>query len=187
MNTQRAMKPQQSPTAANQSHPALSEVAADSDESMDMSEHEKSLGANSVEDEDEDEDEGEVDMFAAAVAADPSGDNTKLFREDPILDRRIIEGMLQDRNIFLEEMASEGFGAAAVLRRAAELGLSEALIRQVKGVAADLAGERPGRRPAPSSLGARTCLSCDRVFLSSGPGNRLCMRCRGGDAGLAQL
>ena len=185
MNTQRAMNPEQAPTAST-SHPVLSEVTADSDKSMDMSEHEKSLVASDVDD-DDDDDDVEVDMFAAAAAADPSGDSTKLFREDPILDRRIIEGMLQDRNTFLEEMASEGFGAAAVLRRAAELGLSEALIRQVKGVAADLAGERPGRRPAPSSLGARTCLSCDRVFLSSGPGNRLCMRCRGGDAGLAQL
>ncbi len=95
--------------------------------------------------------------------------------------------MLEDKDTFLETMNKRGYAKDAVLRRAAELGLSEALIRQVKGVAADLAGERPGRRPAPSSLGARTCLSCDRIFLSSGPGNRLCMRCRGGDAGLAQL
>ncbi len=108
-------------------------------------------------------------------------------KEDPILDRRIIEGMLRDRKQLLEDLSKEGMTSAAVLRRAAELGLSEALLRQVKGVAADLAGERPGRRPMPSSLGARTCLSCDRVFLSTGPGNRLCMRCRGGDAGLAQL
>jgi hypothetical protein len=113
--------------------------------------------------------------------------SARAFREDPALDRRIIEGMLEDKDAFLERMAGKGYAKDAVLRRAAELGLSEALIRQVKGVAADLAGERPGRRPAPSSLGARTCLSCDRIFLSSGPGNRLCMRCRGGDAGLAQL
>jgi hypothetical protein len=133
--------------------------------------------------------EGLDDGSGVTVSFVPSADDasTKAFREDPVLDRRIIEGMLQDRNTFLEQMEREGFTSAAVLRRAAELGLSEALIRQVKGVAADLAGERPGRRPAPSSLGARTCLSCDRVFLSSGPGNRLCMRCRGGDAGLAQL
>ena len=113
--------------------------------------------------------------------------STRALREDPLFDRRIIEGMLEDKDIFLESMLQQGYAKDAVLRRAAELGLSEALIRQVKGVAADLAGERPGRRPAPSSLGARTCLSCDRIFLSSGPGNRLCMRCRGGDAGLAQL
>ena len=87
----------------------------------------------------------------------------------------------------MSEMKSKGFSEGIILRRAAELGLSEALLRQVKGVAADLAGERPGRRSAPDALGARTCLSCDRVFLSTGPGNRLCMRCRGGDAGLAAL
>jgi hypothetical protein len=135
---------------------------------------------------DEDTDESDALSAVSPVSDDPQDANNKLFREDPILDRRIIEGMLRDKNVFLEEMAREGYSANAVLKRAAELGLSEALIRQVKGVAADLAGERPGRRPAPSSLGARTCLSCDRVFLSSGPGNRLCMRCRGGDAGLAQ-
>ena len=108
-------------------------------------------------------------------------------KDDPALDRRIIEGMLNDRKALLADLEKEGMTQGAVLRRAAELGLSDALLRQVKGVAADLAGERPGRRVTPSSLGARTCLSCDRVFLSTGPGNRLCMRCRGGDAGLAQF
>lgn len=106
---------------------------------------------------------------------------------DPILDRRIIEGMLRDKKALLTELAKEGITPAQVMRRAADLGLSEAYIRQVQGVAADLAGERPGSKKLPSALGARTCLSCERVFLSSGPGNRLCMRCRGGDAGLAQL
>ena len=102
-------------------------------------------------------------------------------------DCRIIEGMLEDRARLMEDMASEGFSETNVLRRAAELGLSEAVLRQVKGVAADLAGERPGRRKPPSALGARSCLSCDRIFLSTGRGNRLCMRCRSGDAGLAAL
>ena len=128
-----------------------------------------------------------------AAGMRPTGPGTadapaaRIFRDDPRLDRRIIEGMLRDRDTFIAKMGREGYTEGAVLRRAAELGLSEALIRQVKSVAADLAGERPGRRGAPASLGARTCLSCDRIFLSSGPGNRLCMRCRGGDAGLAQL
>jgi len=117
----------------------------------------------------------------AELAADKNA------RFDSRVDRRIIEGMLHDRDALMTEMGQRGINNGAVLRRAAELGLSEALIRQVKGVAADLAGERPGRKSPPSSLGARTCLCCDRVFLSAGPGNRLCMRCRGGDAGLAQL
>ncbi len=119
---------------------------------------------------------------------DSNSDETKsVFADNPRLDRRIIEGMLQDRETLMTEMKTKGFSEGIILRRAAELGLSEALLRQVKGVAADLAGERPGRRSAPDALGARTCLSCDRVFLSTGPGNRLCMRCRGGDAGLAAL
>jgi hypothetical protein len=108
-------------------------------------------------------------------------------RDDPRLDRRIIEGMLRDRRDLLDQLAREGLRPSQIIRRAADLGLSEAYIRQVQGVAADLAGERPGARRNPTTLGARTCLCCDRVFLSSGPGNRLCMRCRGGDAGLAQL
>jgi hypothetical protein len=143
--------------------------------------------AVAVEEEDDDEG-GDVDAELTVPDLSLAGDDTKgVLKEDPELDRRIIEGMLRDRKALLDDLAKEGMGQGVVLRRAAELGLSEALLRQVKGVAADLAGERPGRRPMPSSLGARTCLSCDRVFLSTGPGNRLCMRCRGGDAGLAQL
>ena len=127
----------------------------------------------------------ETPCDTGTVAVQSTG--AKIFREDARLDRRIIEGMLRDRDLFIAKMMGEGYTEAAVLRRAAELGLSEAHIRQLTSVAADLAGERPGRRSAPPSLGARTCLSCDRIFLSSGPGNRLCMRCRGGDAGLAQV
>ena len=107
--------------------------------------------------------------------------------DDPKLDRRIIEGMLTDRNALIDELSSKGITSAAVVRRAADLGLSEAYLRHVQTVAADLAGDRPGARRVPSSLAARDCLSCNRVFLSSGPGNRICPRCRGADAGLAQL
>lgn len=107
--------------------------------------------------------------------------------DDPKLDRKIIEGMLNDRENLMAEMANLGYTAEAVLRRAADLGLSEAYLRHVQTVAADLAGDRPGARRIPSHLRARTCLSCERVFLSSGPGNRICPRCRGADAGLAQL
>jgi len=108
-------------------------------------------------------------------------------RYDEVLDRRIIEGMLTNRDDIMKELLREGMSEADILRRSADLGISEALIRQVKGVAADLAGDRSSNRSAPPSLAARNCLQCDRVFLSTGPGNRLCMRCRGGDAGLAVL
>ena len=124
---------------------------------------------------------------SAPPKADPPVKKEATLRDDPVVDRRIIEGMLGDRETLMNEMGTKGYGNAAVLQRAAELGLSEALIRQVRGVAADLAGERPGRKGPETNLGARTCLSCDRVFLSTGPGNRLCMRCRGADAGLAIL
>lgn len=107
--------------------------------------------------------------------------------DDPKLDRKIIEGMLTDRNGLLNDLATQGITSAAVMRRAADLGLSEAYLRHVQTVAADLAGDRPGARRVPSSLAARDCLSCNRVFLSSGPGNRICPRCRGADAGLASL
>ena len=124
--------------------------------------------------------------FEALLNGEESKD--KAFNDDPSLDRRIIEGMLHDRTSLMTDMQDRGISQGQVLRRAAELGLSEALIRQVRGVAADLAGERPNsKKDTPETLAARTCLCCDRVFLSSGPGNRLCMRCRGGDAGLAQL
>lgn len=107
---------------------------------------------------------------------------------ESLIDRRIIEGMLGDRQKLMRDMASRGINEDEVMRRAAELGISEALLRQVRGVEAELAGsDRAGSRNAPGRLAARTCLSCDRVFLSTGPANRLCMRCRGGDAGLAQF
>lgn len=114
-------------------------------------------------------------------------DTTMITVDDPALDKKIIEGMLNDRERLMSEMEALGYTAEAVLRRAADLGLSEAYLRHVQTVAADLAGDRPGARRIPSHLRARTCLSCERVFLSSGPGNRICPRCRGADAGLAQL
>lgn len=135
--------------------------------------------------------------IAARVAAPPPPPKTERLEkpqvisaitwDDPKLDRRIIEGMLTDRQALVAELAQEGITAAAIVRRAADLGLSEAYLRHVQTVAADLAGDRPGARRVPSSLAARNCLSCSRIFLSSGPGNRICPRCRGADAGLAQL
>lgn len=129
-----------------------------------------------------------VEVAPAVVPTDAKSDVVNAITwDDPQLDRRIIEGMLTDRGELLTELAEKGITGAAVVRRAADLGLSEAYLRHVQTVAADLAGDRPGARRVPSSLAARDCLSCNRVFLSSGPGNRICPRCRGADAGLAQL
>jgi hypothetical protein len=127
-------------------------------------------------------------MKALGASDEETQDGDERFmKDDAELDRRIIEGMLHDRDGLMRDMKGRGFSNASVLRRAAELGLSEAMIRQVKGVVADLAGERPTKKTPPPNMGARVCLCCDRIFLSAGPGNRLCMRCRGGDAGLAAL
>lgn len=124
--------------------------------------------------------------FTQPIETEPA-DASAINVDDPKLDRKIIEGMLSDREGLMAEMANLGYTSDAVMRRAADLGLSEAYLRHVQTVAADLAGDRPGARRVPSHLRARTCLSCERVFLSSGPGNRICPRCRGADAGLAQL
>ena len=126
-------------------------------------------------------------LIAAVKSAQIAQHADQENRYDEVLDRRIIEGMLNNRDDIMKELRREGMSEADILRRSADLGISEALIRQVKGVAADLAGDRSSNRSAPASLAARNCLQCDRVFLSTGPGNRLCMRCRGGDAGLAVL
>jgi len=129
-----------------------------------------------------------AELVEVKPTKEPSPDEKFQLLDSPRLDRRIINGMLNDRETLMHDMnTAHGASEIAVLRRAADLGLSEALLRQVKGVAADLAGERPGRRYPPTPMGARTCLQCDRIFLSTGPGNRLCMRCRSGDAGLAAL
>ena len=132
-----------------------------------------------------DDDEGDSDEV---VTDDLEREDGEISEQDARLDRRIIEGMLKDKDALIRTLESEGVTEAEIMRRAADLGISEALLRQVRGVEAELAGsDRLGTKGTPSRLAARTCLSCERVFLSTGPGNRLCMRCRGGDAGLAQF
>ena len=124
----------------------------------------------------------------AASGDDLDNEDLAFSEEDAVLDRRIIEGMLKDKDALIKDLVAEGMKPDEIMRRAADLGISEALLRQVRGVEAELAGgDRAGPKGAPPRLAARICLSCDRVFLSTGPGNRLCMRCRGGDAGLAQF
>ena len=108
-------------------------------------------------------------------------------RADGKMDRYIIEGMLADPDALIAELGRKGIKQAMVLQRAADCGISESILRQMKRVAADLAGDKATKSRLSTGVRARQCLSCDRVFLSTGPGNRLCSRCRGGDAGLAQL
>ena len=115
-------------------------------------------------------------------------DEEFLLLTDNRLDRRLIEGILTDRDATIQEIREKyDVSEAGVLRRASELGLSEAMLRHAKGVAADLSGDPTTKRLGRHQMAARSCLSCDRVFLSTGPGNRLCSRCRGVSAGLASL
>lgn len=109
----------------------------------------------------------------------------EFMRPDPDLDRHIIHGMLYDREGLMSEYGKQGISEEIVLKRAADCGVNDSLLRQVRGVEADLAGGVVKGSGLPPHIRPRQCLSCDRVFLSLGPGNRLCMRCRGGDAGLA--
>lgn len=116
----------------------------------------------------------------------------EFMRADPKMDRKIIEGMLADPDALIKKLGDMGIKQAMVLQRAADCGISESILRQMKRVAADLAGDKATvgfwlKSRLSNGVRARQCLACDRVFLSTGPGNRLCSRCRGGDAGLAQL
>ena len=61
-------------------------------------------------------------------------------RPDPDIDRRIVQGMLSDPDALIKDLAREGITKNLVLRRAADCGISEAVLRQIKRVAADLAG-----------------------------------------------
>ena len=111
----------------------------------------------------------------------------EFMRPDPQLDRYIIEGMLSDPDQLIQEMNDKGIKQAMVMQRAADCGISESILRQMKRVAADLAGDKASKSRLSAGVRARQCLACDRVFLSTGASNRLCSRCRGGDAGLAEL
>ncbi|MEE2960202.1 MAG: hypothetical protein VYA34_05610 [Myxococcota bacterium] len=112
---------------------------------------------------------------------------TTFLAHNPRLDRKIINGMLSDPEKLLNDFEKEGIDKNLVLRRAADCGISDSILRQMKRVACDLAGEKTVKHSIGSSIKARECLSCERIFLSTGPGNRLCNRCRGADAGLASI
>ncbi|MCA9636615.1 MAG: hypothetical protein KC420_11365 [Myxococcales bacterium] len=78
------------------------------------------------------------------------------------IDRRIIAAFLEEDDPALEEVVP-GLSAADIRRRAVEIGLSRALVRDSR-----LSGDR---------LAMRACVRCDARFLSVGPQNRLCRAC----------
>jgi hypothetical protein len=79
------------------------------------------------------------------------------------IDQRIIEAYVDDPRSLGKLIP--GLSDADVRRRAAEIGLTREVVRDARLFGAPLA--------------MRTCVRCDRKFLSIGPQNRLCRRCGG--------
>lgn len=111
-------------------------------------------------------------LMTRATADTPLGGDERRDLEAPRvakrrreIDRRIIEGYLQDPRSMIEELGQAGIAKEEIIRRGAALGVTPAV----------LSVEEPGR----SGLAARVCLRCDQAFLSLGIHNRLCRRCRG--------
>ena len=82
----------------------------------------------------------------------------------PEIDDQIIEGFQLDQEATLRQLAKAGFPRGEVLERAGRLGLSNDLLKM--------------HRLSGVVVSSRRCLSCDEAFLSAGPQNRLCNRCR---------
>ena len=81
-------------------------------------------------------------------------DEEFLLMADNRLDRRLIEGILTDRDATIQEIREKyDVSEAGVLRRASELGLSEAMLRHAKGVAADLSGDPDDKETRSPSNG----------------------------------
>ena len=77
---------------------------------------------------------------------------------------RIIDGFLGDREAMLQELEDAGFDREDVVKHARTLGLNKEFLQQHK--------------INPRELSVRTCIGCDREFLSQGSHNRFCDPCR---------
>lgn len=82
----------------------------------------------------------------------------------PEVTRQIVDGMFTDREAMLEALEKLGFTRDDVLQHTFNLGLSVQFIELCR-----LTGDKPK---------LRCCLSCEREFVSLGPQNRMCRRCR---------
>lgn len=80
------------------------------------------------------------------------------------VDQSIIHGYLGNRRAMFTSLCSRGFSRQAITDRARELGLSDQFIKRCAVGNPDVA--------------MRTCLQCNTTFLSMGPQNRLCPRCK---------
>jgi hypothetical protein len=79
------------------------------------------------------------------------------------IDGRIIEGILVDKDAVLRDLVGAGFKKREVEERFLRLGLNMEFLNKCR-----VSGATPT---------ARQCLSCDEIFASLGPANRLCSRC----------
>jgi hypothetical protein len=78
--------------------------------------------------------------------------------------RQIVDGMFTDPEAMLVALEKLGFSRDDVIQHAFNLGLSAQFIELCR-----LTGDTPK---------LRRCLSCEREFVSLGPQNRICRRCR---------
>lgn len=77
---------------------------------------------------------------------------------------QIVDGMFADREAMLVSLEKLGFFRDDVLQHAFDLGMSVQFVELCR---------RSGDSPK-----LRRCLSCEREFVSLGPQNRMCRRCR---------
>lgn len=80
------------------------------------------------------------------------------------IDRLICERFLGSPQPKLQQLGDAGLTEEAIEKRARALGLSDSFRAQC---------EAAGARAA-----VRECLGCEQVFVSLGPQNRMCRRCR---------
>ena len=78
--------------------------------------------------------------------------------------RRIIDGFFGDTEAMLRELEEAGFDRDAVVKHVRALGLTKQLLRQ--------------HNINPHQLSVRSCIGCEREFLSQGSHNRFCDACR---------
>ncbi len=92
----------------------------------------------------------------------------------PELDREILDAFIEGETDTIDRLLHDGWTKPALTKRAQELGFNEADLQKEREVARQL---RDGEIVRGKVKG-RTCLRCARVFVSLGPGNRLCSLCR---------
>jgi hypothetical protein len=83
--------------------------------------------------------------------------------EQSEIDRRIIEALVHPQRELIGELYRSGMTAEEVSARAAQLSLTNELIKRCR-----LIGTVPSMR---------SCLECSARFLSAGPHNRRCKKC----------